>query len=539
MNVAAITERIHSRRASVAAGTLGAIVREVFAPLLRDGAGARILHRARLQPEAPVLNFRVAIAPLDRADPGAGLIAAVRDPDQAPFANDALTRLSAAVPRVAHALAARIEPDTGLLRWSAFEDELSRRDRSRIASLVYGNLDQMHLVNEIAGFEAGDRLIRHAGRAWRRQLASLDALGTHLSGDRFVAVLFGQTLNHTRTWAERMRDAIAEIPIGGRHRGISASFGVVSIPTGQSCQHALAAAETACRVAKERGRNRVEVYEDGDNTIIRRHVAVRESDALAETLDGDRLVLYAQPIQALTPGAAPHHYEILARVQCAEGDTMSLSSFLDAAERYQLLERLDRWVVSRAVGMLAPVAAALSALGANFALNLTGQSLSQPEFADFVRTEIKRHALPPRLLDFEFTEIAAARNLNATRRFIERMAEIGSRVALDDFGTGVSSLVHLKDLEVFRIKIDGKFVRDVQQSARSQALIRAIVQIAEELGLETVAEFVEDAAIAERIRALGVHYAQGYFYGHAQLLEDTLAQLLGAPPALATAAGAG
>ena len=188
--------------------------------------------------------------------------------------------------------------------------------------------------------------------------------------------------------------------------------------------------------------------------------------------------------------------------------------------------------------MVAPVAAPLGALGASVALNLTGQSLSQPEFADFVRTEIKRHALPRGLLDFEFTEIAAARNLHATRRFIERMAEIGSRVALDDFGTGVSSLVHLKDLDVFRIKIDGRFVRDVQQSARSRALIRAIVQIAEELGLETVAEFVEDAAIAEHVRRLGVHYAQGYFYGRAKLLGDTLEQLVGAPPALAVGGAA-
>ncbi len=539
VNVVATTERIHARGASEATGVLAAITREVLGPLLRDGAGARILNRIRLQPEAPVLNFRILIAPFDRTDPGAGLVAAFRALDHAPFTHEDLSRLTDAVPRVARAVAARVETETGLLRWSAFEDEIARRDRSRISSLVYGNLDRMHLVNEVAGFEAGDQLIRRAGRAWRAQLASLDALGTHLSGDRFVAVLFDQTLNHARTWAERMREAIAAIPVGERHRGISASFGVVAIPPDQGYQHALAAAETACRVAKERGRNRVELYEDGDNTIIRRHVAVRESDTLAETLDGDRLVLYAQPILPLAPGTTPHHYEILARVQCADGDTVSLGSFLEAAERYQLLERLDRWVVSRAVAMLAPVAAPLHALGASFALNLTGQSLSQPEFADFVRTEIKRHALPRGLLDFEFTEIAAARNVNATRRFIERVAEIGSRVALDDFGTGVSSLVHLKDLDVFRIKIDGKFVRDVQQSARSRALIRAIVQIAEELGLETVAEFVEDAAIAEHVRRLGVHYAQGYFYGRAQLLGDTLAQLVGTPPALAAAGGAG
>ena len=535
VNAAGIVERIHARHPSEATGTLVAITRDVLGPLLRDGAGARVLNRIRLQPDAPVLSFRIAVAPLDRTDPGAGVVAAFRLLEQTPFTNEELVRLTEAVPRIARMVAAWVEPETGLLRWSAFEEEIARRTGSRLSCLVYGNLDQLHLINEMVGFETGDRVIRDAGRAWRSQLRSLDALGTHLSGDRFIAILFGQTLNHARTWAERMREAIHEIRVDGRQRGVSASFGVVAIPPDQGYQHALAAAETACRVAKERGRDRVEIYEDGDATIIRRHVAVRESDSLAETLDGDRLVLYAQPILPLAAGATPHHYEILARVQCADGDTVSLGSFLEAAERYQLLERLDRWVVSRAVAMLAPFAAPLGTLGANFALNLTGQSLSQPEFADFVRTEIKGHALPRGLLDFEFTEIAAAHNLNATRRFIARMAEIGSRVALDDFGTGVSSLVHLKDLDVFRIKIDGKFVRDVLQSSRSRALIRAIVQIAGELGLETVAEFVEDAAIAEQVRGLGVHYAQGYFYGHARLLDDTIEQLLGEAPARAVA----
>jgi EAL domain-containing protein (putative c-di-GMP-specific phosphodiesterase class I) len=183
-------------------------------------------------------------------------------------------------------------------------------------------------------------------------------------------------------------------------------------------------------------------------------------------------------------------------------------------------------VVSRVLETLAPFVSALYGVGASFAVNITGQSLSQPAFADFVRAEIQRHDIPRGMLDFELTETAAVKNLNATRRFIARMAEIGARVALDDFGTGLSSLMHLKDLDVHRIKIDGKFVRDVLSNARSRALIRALVQIAEEIGLETVAEFVESEQIAASVLNLGVQCAQGYFYGRPRPLDAALKDLL-------------
>jgi Amt family ammonium transporter len=236
-------------------------------------------------------------------------------------------------------------------------------------------------------------------------------------------------------------------------------------------------------------------------------------------------VLYAQPILTFGDSTAPRHFEILLRVQRGGGE-VSIAGFLDAAERYQLLERLDRWVLARVLTTLAPKAEELRAMRASFAMNITGQSLSQPAFADFVRSEIKLHGIPAGMLDFELTETAAVRNLKATQRFIARMTQIGSRVALDDFGTGLSSLMHLKDLDVHRIKIDGKFVRDVLSNARSRALIRAMVQIAGEIGLETVAEFVENQEISDSVRKLGVQCAQGYFYGRPMPLVDALHGLL-------------
>ena len=525
------------------ARAIDALVRPFLCPLMREGNAPRIFNRVRLKRDGPVLPYRIAVTPLAAADPGAGFLAALRTQEREPFADADLGILAAAAPKLWRSLQGRIDAGTGLLSWPAFEAEMSQQTRPRAnTSVVYANLDQMHAVNDMFGFGAGDEVIRRVGRLWHAQLPAHSAVATHLSGDRFAVVLFDHTLNQARNWCEQAREAIATLALEGMQSGITASFGIVAAPAAQPFQHALAAAETACRVAKDRGRNRVEIYDSGDHTMIRRHEAVRESRALVDALEGDRLALHAQSIVALAPQARPYHYEILVRVQDVDGEYISIGGFLDAAERYQVLERLDRWVVSNAVRMLAPAAARLHALGASFSLNVTGQSLSEPQFADFLRTEIKRHNLPPGLIDFELTEIAAARNLNATRRFISRMAEIGSRVALDDFGTGVSSLVHLKDLDVFRIKIDGKFVRDILHNSRSRALIRALVQIADELGLDTVAEFVEDAAIATGVRDLGVHYAQGYFYSRARPLDEIIGELCAAAvpaaPALRAAASA-
>ena len=266
---------------------------------------------------------------------------------------------------------------------------------------------------------------------------------------------------------------------------------------------------------------------------MRRHEQVRESREIIDALDHDRFILFAQPILRFADAARSAHYEVLLRIQRPDGDIVSIGGFLDAAERYQILERLDRRVLARVLAMIGPSAGALHALGASFAVNITGQSLSEPAFADFVRSELKACEIPAGLLDFELTETAAVRNLKATQRFIARMTDIGARVALDDFGTGLSSLGHLKDLDVHRIKIDGTFVRDVLSNARSRALIRALVQIADEIGLETVAEYVENEAIAASVCNLGVQCGQGYFYGRPRPLSDALDDILSAKPPVA------
>jgi len=494
-------------------------------PMALDFIVHPIMNRVRQTPQSPVLPYRILITPLLEADHSRGFLAALRHHGQKAFAAEDLAVLRAAIPQLQARFSARLDEATGLLQWPEFQGEVaSRCHRTERACVVYANLDQMHVVNEISGFTAGDQLIRETGCLLREEIISTGGIATHLSGDRFVAVLFDFTLNQARHWGEHLRQQIER----AEHRavsGITASLGVAELHPGGSLNHALAAAETACRIAKDRGRNRVELYVSGDDTVIRRHNAISESREILEALDGDRLVLYAQPIVTLADIPSISHYEVLLRIQCEDAEAKSISGLLAAADRYQLFERIDRWVLSSLLPLVAQAAVPLHAQGACFAVNVTGQSLSQPSFADFVRGEIRHRGIPAGLVEFELTETAAVSNVVATQRFIARMAEVGARVSLDDFGTGLSSLVHLKELDVHRIKIDGRFVRDVLSNERSQALIRALVQIADAIGLQTVAEFVENEAIARRVRQLGVHCAQGYYYGRPVPFADLLARL--------------
>jgi len=525
--------------AATARATIEGLVHDILWPIARRRVQGRILNRVRMTSGGPLLPYRILVCPLISEGRTVGLVAALREQADPLYGPADLLALREATPGLLAALRARAAGRDLLLDRSAFERQAAQLMQSAEgACVVYSDLDQMHALNETAGFEAGDEVIREVGRLWHSQLLPQGSVAAHLSGDRHAAVLVNHTMNQARAWADQLREAMGRLVLHIGRRKVSASLGVASLARGASFQHALAAAETACRVAKERGRDRTEIYSAADATIMRRHDAVHESRVLMNALEDGRCHLYAQPIVRLAEPGAPVHYELLVRIEHGDGQLTSVGQYIQAAERYQLLEQLDRWVVGRALETLAPHARRLAQLGVGFAINLTGQSRSEPQFADFVRTEAKQRGIPRGLLSFEFTETAAIRNLVATRRFIERMKDIGARIALDDFGTGLSSLMHLKELAIDQIKIDGSFIRDVLTDPRSQALVRALAQIADSLGLETVAEFVESEEVATRLRGLGVRLAQGYLYGRPRPLAQYLSPLIevrGEEPAVAQA----
>jgi diguanylate cyclase (GGDEF)-like protein len=510
---------------------IASLAQHILWPMAQQDEKPHILNRARLKQGAPLLPYRILFCPLVISGRPSGFVAALRPLSEPSFVDGDLSVLTMLADLLRDKYSIDAAAQTALVRRPAFEEEVAlRAQATKTASVVYADLDQIHAINDMSGFSAGDHVIRAVGALWRSELLPSGSIASRLSGDRYAAVLFDHPLDQARGWAERARAAIEALDLGDRRTRITASLGVAALPHGGSFEHALAAAETACRAAKDHGRNRVEIYFTGDESMVRRYNEVRESRMVIDALEAGQFALHAQPIVALDSPGTPRDYEILLRVNGEDGDVRSIGAYLQAAERYQLLERVDRWVIENTLRTLGPAAAGLQALGIRFAINVTGQSISQPEFARTVCGELDRWNVPGSLLAFEFTETAAVKNMQATRGFVERMTKLGCRLALDDFGTGVSSLVHLKELAVHQIKIDGKFTTDVLVSARSEALVRALVLIADELKLDTVAEFIENGRVAEHVRKLGVRYGQGYLYGRPVPLADVLTEVLARVP---------
>jgi EAL domain-containing protein (putative c-di-GMP-specific phosphodiesterase class I) len=328
--------------------------------------------------------------------------------------------------------------------------------------------------------------------------------------------------------AEKIRAAAAAIvPRAGQGSfEVSACLGVA--PIGRSdnpLAHALATAEIACKAAKDRGRDRVEIFQDSDQSIIRRHTDIMVIGQVRDALANDSFRLDAQPILPLRGNYGRPRFELLIRMVGDRGEIIPPSKFLSAAERYQLMPTIDRWVVHRACQLLGEHSASLGEDIARFAINLSGQSLQDDTFLPYVIDEIKSSGLPAGVLCFELTETATIGNLAKAQNFMRSLQDLGCQFALDDFGTGVSSLAYLKDLSVNYLKIDGSFVRDAIVNARSESMIKAIAQLAKVMCMETIAEYVETDVLRARMADLGVDYGQGFAMGKAQRLEDLLQDL--------------
>ncbi|MEZ5532171.1 MAG: bifunctional diguanylate cyclase/phosphodiesterase [Steroidobacteraceae bacterium] len=498
-----------------------------------------IVARLRETPDSDLLPWTVIASPVESGGVHHGLIMAFALRESRRLTPRDARRLEHIIPRVLAATEIEHDPLTSLPARHVFEERL----RGVLAApganvcVVYADLDQLHVTNDLFGFAAGDEILRSVAALWHDYGGLRVDMASRFAGDRFVALLRDCTLNQGRVWAEAARQAVEALPPPPAHSGlrVTASFGVAAAVSGESPEHVLAIAETACKAAKDRGRNRVELFAQNDASLVQRRDDLQVFRDLTDAFAQNRFVLYAQPIESLWDPTRPRRHEILIRMRDQAGAPVSPSRFISAATRYQLLPQLDRWVVGRAIAMLDPHAAVLRSRNVCFSINVSAQSLVQPDFADFVRTALKGAAVPPELLVFEFTESAAISDIAAAQRFIERVGALGVHFALDDFGTGFSSLAYLKSLPVSALKIDGSFVRDILTDDRSEGVVRAVLQIAGQLGLDTVAEYVETDAIAERLRSLGVTYGQGYAFGAPVPLDIVLAGLADAasqpPPA--------
>jgi diguanylate cyclase (GGDEF)-like protein len=436
--------------------------------------------------------------------------------------------LGEAINKAMGALALGVDPATGLHTRRTLERTFGMLVRAGddLCSVIYMDIDRLHVINQVHGFGGGDEVIRQVAALLAQSWLPAGALRARISGDQFAVVLPGCGIEAARALSRRLQAEASRIAVGSPSRivDVSISFGIaITRHEPDELAHALAEAEVACRGAKDRGSNRVEQYDTDDASLVRRHGDVIAAGLLREALEADDFLLHAQPIVSLADTNVVCGYELLLRMRGKDGNTMSAAEIISAACRYQLMPSIDRWVVQRAMRELGPHRTTLSLRGMCMSINISGQSIGDPEFLSFLAQQLSQSGLAPSSVMIEITEqTAIATRGNAADR-LRKLRSSGWRIALDDFGTGTNSLSNLKELPVARIKIDGSFVLDLLTNRRSAATVKAIVQLAKGEGIDTVAEFVETPAIAQELRALGVDYGQGYAFGKPVPLDSVLA----------------
>lgn len=398
--------------------------------------------------------------------------------------------------------------------------ELSRKDQSQHA-VCYLDLDQFKVINSTCGHLAGDELLRELAGILRAHTREHDTLA-RLGGDEFAVLLEHCRPPQAESIAKSLRKAVSShlFVWEDKRFTLGVSIGVVPVTAATgSAAEALSAAGAACYVAKEEGRNRVHLYRADDEVMALRHGEMEWVARINQALAENRFQLYMQSIKSLSaepdPGA---HYELLLRLKDGSRTPLPPGAFLAAAERFNLSTKLDHWVVSTAFRWLAEHPAEVDNLGL-CSINLSGHSLSDEEFLAHVIRELRKARIPPQKICFEITETAAIANLTRARSFIDALKKLGCVFALDDFGSGLSSFAYLKNLDVDILKIDGVFVTDICKDAVSFAMVRSINEIGHVMGKQTIAEFVEHSDVLDKLREIGVDYAQGYAIDRPRPLE--------------------
>ena len=411
------------------------------------------------------------------------------------------------------------DPLTGLINRREFEERLRHALGSALKfgaqhALCYIDLDQFKIVNDAAGHEAGDELLRQIKALLERTFRDRDTLA-RLGGDEFGLLLDNCPLERAVSIAGAVVNAIREYRFVWQGKGfqIGASVGVTPINReSEGVAGLLSQADVACYTAKDLGRNRVHVYDGNDGAPALRHGEILQAAGLRDALEMDRFRLFCQPIVPLQDAVGvPVHYELLLRLRDGDGELVLPGAFIPAAERFGLMTDLDRWVVRTAFRNYGDV---LAPRDGRISINLSGNSLNDESFLDYVRRQFDEWCLPPGRVCFEITETAAIHDLSRAGRLLFELHELGCQVALDDFGSGLSSLRYLKLLPVDFLKIDGGFVCDVDRDPGNHAIVEAVNQLAHNLGIQTIGEYAHSDAIVDTLRSLGVDYAQGFALGH-------------------------
>jgi len=428
---------------------------------------------------------------------------------------------------------------TGLVNRREIENRLARvletaRTDGSHHALCYLDLDQFKVINDTCGHVAGDELLRQLSEVLRTKVRRRDTLA-RLGGDEFGVLMEHCVLRQAQRVANTLRKTVEGFRFSWENKtfSVGVSIGLVPVTSeSESVAGTLSAADTACYVAKDQGRNRIHVYHPEDMELARRHGEMQWVARINQALEEDRFCLSMQPIRPLSevdansaPWVAgedgPDYFELLLRMRDSSGRLVPPGAFLPAAERYSLSVRLDRWVVEKIFSWLDAHPEQLNRL-TMCSINLSGHSIADEEFLQFVISSLDGTNVPAEKLCFEITETAAITNLVSATRFITALKGWGCHFALDDFGSGLSSFAYLKQLAVDFLKIDGVFVKDVADDPINLAMVKSINDIGKVMGKRTIAEFVENERILEKVREVGVDYAQGYRVGRPKPLDRLL-----------------
>jgi len=407
---------------------------------------------------------------------------------------------------------------TDLINRREFENRLTialdsiRGYPEKTHALLYLDLDQFKVVNDTFGHSAGDALLRQLSEIVQKNIRSTDILA-RLGGDEFGILLERCSDDRAMEVAEAIRGSVEGYRFEWQDSftTIRCSIGVVMV-TSENAEVAglMSSADVACYSAKDMGRNQVHLYKDSDASM--RHEEMKWVSRISSALEEDRLELFFQPIIGIGKDSDGMcgHYELLLRMRDENNEIVNPGQFIPAAERYNLMSTLDRWVIREALSKLADRESEGDARY-TIAINLSGTSLSEDRFLADVIEEFEKQKLPTGAICFEITETAAISNLSRVVHFMKELKKLGCKFSLDDFGSGLSSFTYLKNLPVDYLKIDGQFIRNVAEDPVDESMVRAISDVGHAMGIETIAERVETKQVLEKLGALGIEFAQGYY----------------------------
>lgn len=407
---------------------------------------------------------------------------------------------------------------TGLINRREFERELDSaieesKQNGDERHLLFLDMDRFKIVNDSCGHMAGDAVLQELASLMQEQLGEGDIFA-RIGGDEFGIILPGSDSSAARLVSENIREVVARFRYHyeGRQFMFGVSGGLLNLnsPAVDSRAVAMTLADSACRIAKSSGRNRTHEHCVGDERLNQQMLQTQWVSRVTDALERDLFVLYFQRIVSQQEGVARTGAELLVRMKDEDGGIIAPGLFIPSAERYRLMGQIDRWVIDHFLHWYKFHAAAQSEFDF-FTINLSGQSLADPEFLDYLSTRVRDSGVPGSKLFFEITETSIIENLSVGREFIKGMKALGCRFALDDFGAGMSSFVYLRDLPVDMVKIEGTFCQNMVSSAVDKAMVKSIVEISKLMHLEVVAECIENETVAALCAEMGVDYLQGYW----------------------------